>query len=252
MADGKRFHYQPSAIRYQLSRILFFGTLLRMAKDPHDQSGGVAITTSGSAQVGRDVAGRDIVYNVQGADPAVLRDLEERLNQFLGEFVKLHRQLEEWKELHNVLQDLQVRFANCRSYGLELGRGDESAVGVMGLFTKSTRRAEQAERLLHDLASDWRQCKLTLDRLRLLATGLRYTGAAYDPQAHTGPGPMIALDRLQLQIDEALHDGDRNNVADLVGAFAKQNDDYLYLADKALRDVAREINQLPQQIRLTP
>jgi len=41
-------------------------------------------------------------------------------------------------------------------------------------------------------------------------------------------------------------------VADLVGAFAKQNDDYLYLADKALRDVAREINQLPQQIRLTP
>jgi hypothetical protein len=223
-----------------------------MANDQRDQSGGVTITTSGPAQVGRDVAGRDIIYNVQGADPAVLRDLEARLNQFLGEFVKLHRQLEEWKELHNVLQDLQVRFANCRSYGLELGRGNEPGAGnVIDLLTKnSARRAQQVERLLHDLASDWRQCKLTLDRLRLLTTDLRYTGAAYDPRAHTGPEAMIVLDRLQLQIDEALHDGDRNNLADLIGAFAKQNDDYLYLADKALRDVAREINQLPQQIRL--
>ncbi len=225
-----------------------------MAKDQRDKSSGVTITTSGPAQVGRDVAGRDIIYNVQGADPAVLRDLEERLNQFLGEFVKLHRQLEEWKELHNVLQDLQVRFANCRSYGLELGRVNEPGVGsVMDLLTNtSARRAQQAERLLHDLASDWRQCKLTLDRLRLLTTGLRYIGAAYDPLTHTGPESMIVLDRLQLQIDEALHDGDQNNLADLIGAFAKQTDDYLYLADKALRDVAREINQLPQEIRLHP
>lgn len=232
----------------------FLGKLLGVANDTRDQSGRVTIKTDGPANVGRDIAGRDIVYNVRGADPAVLRDLEERLNQFLGEFIKLHRQLEEWKELHNVLQDLQVRFANCRSYGLELGRGGEPAAGgVLGLLTKtSTRRAEQVERLIHDLASDWRQCKLTLDRLRLLTTGLRYTGAAYDPQAHTGPEPMIVLDRLQLQIDEALHDGDRNNLADLVGAFAKQNDDYLYVVDKALRDVAQEINQLPQQIRLTP
>jgi|GEM_PF-2250070 len=223
-----------------------------MAKDQRDQSGGVKITTSGSAQVGRDVAGRDIIYNVHGADPAVLRDLEARLNQFLGEFVKLHRQLEEWKELHNVLQDLQVRFANCRSYGLELGRGDGPAeAGVIGLLTQSSaRRAQQAERILHDLESDWRQCKLTLDQLRRFTTGLRYTGVAYDPRAQTGPEPMIILDRLQLQIDEALHVGDRNNLPDFIGDFAKQNDEYLYLADKALRDVAREINQLPQQIRL--
>lgn len=225
-----------------------------MANEKGNPGSGVTITTSGAANVGRDVAGRDIVYNVQGADPAVLRDLEERLNQFLGEFVKLHRQLEEWKELHNVLQDLQVRFSICRSYGLELGRHPKPAeLSVFGLLANtSTRRAQATDRLIYELSLNWQQSKLTLDQLRRLTTGLRYIGTAYDPPAHTGPGPMIVLDRLQLQIDEALDDQDQNNLADLIGAFAKQNDDYLYLADKALRDVAREINQLPQQIRLTP
>src|SRR5262245_53889062 len=116
-----------------------------MAQDQRDKSSGVTISTSDSVRVGRDVAGRDIVYNVQGADPALLRDLEERLNQFLGEFIKLHRQLEEWKELHNVLQDLQVRFSICRSYGLELGRHAEPAgPGVLGFLAKTSTRRTQA------------------------------------------------------------------------------------------------------------
>jgi hypothetical protein len=222
-----------------------------MAQDQRDKSSGVTISTSDSVQVGRDVAGRDIIYNVQGADPAVLRDLEERLNQFLGEFVKLHRQLEEWKELHNVLQDLQVRFSICRSYGLELGRQSHpTEPSVFGLLTKpSTRRAQEIERLMYDLSLNWQQCKLTVDQLRRFTLGLRYIGPAYDPRAQTGPPLMIALDQLQAQIDAALHAEERQKVADLIGAFAKQND-YLYLVDKALRDVAREINQLPQQIRL--
>ena len=225
-----------------------------MAKDQRNKSSGVTITTSGPAQVGRDVAGRDIIYNVQGADPAVLRDLEERLNQFLGEFVKLHRQLEEWKELHNVLQDLQVRFSICRSYGLELGRQAEPAgQGVLGFLAKTTtRRTQEAGRLMDDLALNWQQCKLTLNQLRRLTTGLTYIGAAYDPQAQTGPAMMIALDHLQVQIDAAFHDQDRLGLVDLIGAFARQTDDYLYQVDKALRDVAKDINQLPQQIRLTP
>jgi len=215
------------------------------------QSGGVAI--DGPTNVGRDVAGRDINYYVQGADPAVLRDLEARLNQFLGEFVRLHRQLEEWKELHNALQDLQVHFSICRSYGLELGRWDKSAQagGLLGQLMTSIRRPDEIERLMYALSLNWEQCKLTLGQLRRFTTGLRYIGAAYDPRAQTGPPLMIALDGLQGQIDAALHAEDNAQLAELIGAFAKQNDDYLYQVDKAIRDVAQEINQLPQQIRLT-
>jgi hypothetical protein len=216
------------------------------------QSGGVNLNANDSVNVGRDVAGRDIIYNIQGVDPAVLRELQGQLNDFLKQFVVLHRQLEEWKDLHNVLQDLQVRFTTCRSYALELGRRDEDEGGVLGLLVKApARRAQHVERLLFDLSSNWQQCKLTLDQLRRFTMGLRYTGPAYDPRAQTGPESMKTLDRLQLEIDEALHDEDRYNLADLIGEFAKQTDDYLYLVDKALRDVAKEINQLPQQVRLT-
>ncbi len=216
------------------------------------QSGGVNLNADDSVNVGRDVAGRDIIYNIQGVDPAVLRELQGQLNDFLKQFVVLHRQLEEWKDLHNVLQDLQVRFTTCRSYALELGRRDEDEGGVLGLLVKApARRAQHVERLLFDLSSNWQQCKLTLDQLRRFTMGLRYTGPAYDPRAKTGPELMKTLDRLQLEIDEALHDEDRYNLADLIGEFAKQTDDYLYLVDKALRDVAKEINQLPQQVRLT-
>ncbi|MBI5290818.1 MAG: hypothetical protein HY872_02950 [Chloroflexi bacterium] len=216
------------------------------------RSGGVNFSASEAVNVGRDVVGRDIIYNVQGVDPGVLKDLEERLNNFLAQFVVLHRQLEEWKDLHNVLQDLQVRFTTCRSYALELGRRDEDEGGVLGrLANASGRRAQRVERLLYDLSLNWQQCKITLDQLRRFTMGLRFTGPAYEPRAQTGPEPMKALDRLQLEIDGALHDGDRYNLADVIGEFAKQTDDYLYLADKALRDVAKEINQLPQQVRLT-
>jgi len=129
---------------------------------------------------------------------------------------------------------------------------DDDEGGVIGLLVKApAKRAQRIERLLYEFSLNWQQCKLTLDQLRRFTMGLRYTGPAYDPRAQTGPEAMKILDYLQREIDEALHDEDRYNLADLIGAFAKQTDDYLYLADKALRDVAKEINQLPQQIRLT-
>ena len=62
---------------------------------------------------------------------------------------------------------------------------------------------------------------------------------------------LAALAHLQDQMDGALHDDDYHNLSDLIGTFAQQVDQDLYLADKKLRDVAEEINQLPHQIRLT-
>ncbi|MBF8282821.1 MAG: hypothetical protein HW378_1736 [Anaerolineales bacterium] len=117
------------------------------------QSGGVNLNADDSVNVGRDVAGRDIIYNIhtQGADPAVLKDLEERLNNFLAQFVTLYRQLEEWKDLHNVLQDLQVRFTTCRIYALELGRRDEAEGGVTGPARTACRAA--GVRVLSQLAA---------------------------------------------------------------------------------------------------
>jgi hypothetical protein len=226
-----------------------------MVADRSDPGGNVEINTPGSVAVGRDIAGRDIVYNIQtqGVDPAVLRELEDRLNQFLAQFLTLHRQLEEWKDLHNVLQDLQVRFTTCRSYGLELSRRDDkTGKGLLGALSgASTQQARQLERWLYEFSLNWQQCKITVDQLRRFTMGLRHTGPAYDPRAQTGPESMKLLDRAQVELEATLADADRYNLADHIGEYAKLVDDYLYLADKALRDVAKQINELPQQVRLT-
>ena len=225
-----------------------------MAGDNAD-SGGVNISTSGTVGVGRDIAGRDIVYNIQtqGVDPEVLRDLEDRLNQFLAQFLTLHRQLEEWKDLHNVLQDLQVRFTTCRSYGLEFGRrSEQSGPAWLGALSgASAQQARQMERWLYEFSLNWQQCKITHDQLRRYTMSLRYIGPAYDPPTQAGPEPMKLLDGARATLETALAEGDRYQLADQIGEFAKLVDDYLYLADKALRDVAKQINELPQQVRLT-
>ena len=226
-----------------------------MDADQVERSGGVEINSPGSVAVGRDVAGRDIVYNIQtqGVEPAVLRSLEDRLNQFLAQFLTLHRQLEEWKDLHNVLQDLQVRFTTCRSYALEFGRRDDKpGGGLLGALSgASAQQAKQMERWLYEFSLNWQQCKITLDQLRRFTMGLRYIGPAYDPSAKAGPEPMKQLDQAQRELEAALSEADRYVLADEISEFAKLVDDYLYLADKALRDVAKQINELPQQIRLT-
>jgi hypothetical protein len=226
-----------------------------LATDSADSGSGIAINTPGSVAVGRDIAGRDIVYNIQtpGVEPEALRELEDRLNQFLAQFLTLHRQLEEWKDLHNVLQDLQVRFTTCRSYGLEFSRRDDLAgKGLLGALSgASAQQARQMERWLYEFSLNWQQCKITHDQLRRFTVGLRYTGPAYDPRAQTGPEPMKLLDRAQVDLEAALAEADRYNLADHISEYAKLVDDYLYLADKALRDVAKQINELPQQVRLT-
>lgn len=201
--------------------------------------------------VGRDVAGRDIVYNVQGVDPAVLQQLEKQLNEFLAASAVLQRKLEEWKELHNALHDLFIRFGTCRDDASELGQAD--AGGLSGLLNASARRS-RLEKLFFAVQTNWSQCKITLNDLRRLTTSLQLIGPARDKQAAPDPDPDRVIARLQqagLKIDAALNEQDRQDLAESIGEFGHEVDEYLYQVDKALREVARAINALPQQIRLT-
>jgi hypothetical protein len=45
-----------------------------------------------------------------------------QLEAYSNEFNLLHVRLEEWKEVHNMLQDLQISFAPCGSYVFTIGR----------------------------------------------------------------------------------------------------------------------------------
>ncbi|MBP7690925.1 MAG: hypothetical protein KA764_03365 [Anaerolineales bacterium] len=201
--------------------------------------------------VGRDVAGRDIIYNVQGVDPAVLRELERQLNEFLAASTVLQHKLEEWKELHNTLHDLYIRFGTCRDAVSELGQPEAGGLG--GLLGGQARRA-RLEKLLFGVQTNWNQCKITLADLRRLTSALKLIGPARDPQAAPDPDPVKVWERLQqaqTHIDAALNEADRQDLADALSQFGHATDEYLYQVDKALREVAKAINALPQQIRLT-
>lgn len=216
-----------------------------------EEAGRAQVTGGGDVTVGRDVAGRDIIYNVQGVDPAVLRELERQLNEFLAASSLLQRKLEEWKELHNSLHDLYIRFGTCRDAVSELGQPEEGGLG--GLLGGGARRQRQ-EKLLFGVGTNWGQCKITLADLRRLTSGLKLIGPAHDPQAAPEPDPAKMLERLQqaqIRIDAALNEGDRQDLADALSQFGHETDEYLYQVDKALREVAKAINALPQQIRLT-
>jgi len=215
------------------------------------QSGGVNLNADDAVNVGRDVAGRDIIYNVQGVDPTVLKALEAQINQFLADSARLQQQLDEWKDLHNDLHDLYIRFGTVRSAVPELSEKEEG--GLSALFGNAGARRDRLDRLLFGVSTNWQQCKTTLDKLRLLTSGLDFIGPAHDPDAPPEPDPLKMLDRLkhlQLELDGALNESDRYTLADVIGQFAHEVDEYLYQVDKALRDVAKAINQLPQQIRL--
>jgi len=218
--------------------------------DPAPGAGGANLSGQ-EVTVGRDVAGRDIIYNVQGVDPAVLRQLEQQLNEFLAASTLLQRKLEEWKELHNVLHDLFIRFGTCRDAVPELSQADEG--GLSGLFGGNTRRS-RLEKQFFAVQTNWGQCKITLNELRRITAALKLVGPARDPGAAPDPDPDKVMERLQqagLKIDAALNEQDRQDLADSLSELGHELDEYLYQVDKALREVARAINALPQQIRLT-
>jgi hypothetical protein len=228
-----------------------------MSDDQASQSGGVGFRNVGSANVGGSVVGRDykpITVNVEGVDPSVLRAIEDRLNQFLDSFLALRQHLYEWKELHNLLQDLQIQFAACRGYAIELGHRERPADRPLArLFGPARPKLDEVTaKSLYEFSINWQACKRALDKLRRSILDLKYIGDDLPAGSPNRPDAWLAaLAQLQDQMDGALQDDDTHNLSDLIGAFAQQVDEALYLADKRLRDVAEAINQLPHQIRLT-
>lgn len=157
-----------------------------------------------------------------------------QVQSYLDELHALHDQLDEWKEVHNLLQDLQNEFARCRGFVFILDNLEQ------------TPDNRQRDKWLYEIEVEWRPCQRTLRNLQHLATGLRMIGIAYDEKAHPGPEWYIAVRQAALQISEVLNDHDIQRIANCLSAFADTVDTHLYLADKNLRDVVKRINQIPR------
>ncbi len=206
---------------------------------------------AGDVNIGRDVVGRDqiTVHNVQGVDPKVVREFEDRFNEFLALYLQLHRRLQEWKDLHNLLQDLQIQFATCRGYALELGAREPS--GALDFLTRPANQKQKIEKYMYEFSVNWGTSKRTHDKLGRAVRDLHHIRDDFPAGDPGRPDGLAArLDEMRTHIDQALHEEKRFELAEAIGEFAHQIDDGLYVADKALMGVAKQINDLPGQVRV--
>lgn len=162
-------------------------------------------------------------------------EFTQQVEAYINEFDLLHAQMEEWKEVHNLLQDLQNHFAPCRSYIYSFGRLRQAANGE-----------QEQNKLLYQIEVEWRPCKRILRRLEELAGRILVIGEAYEKETNSGPEWFLAPKQIAKQIDRALFEAELLTLRDILSEFGDQTDQHLYLADKALLKTANEIMRLPR------
>ncbi|MGD1994242.1 MAG: hypothetical protein PVI59_13705 [Anaerolineae bacterium] len=178
--------------------------------------------------------------SIMAQSDAAVRDafteFTQQIDAYLNRFNLLHAQLQEWKEVHNLLQDIQTSFAPCRSYIYTLSR----------LNTRPEPAPSELERTLYEVEVEWRPCRRMLRRLEHTAANIETIGSPYDPETERGPEWFLVPRKAGTEVDRALFDDNPAALAERLSVFGDQVDQFLYLADKALRDVVVEINHLPR------
>jgi hypothetical protein len=167
-------------------------------------------------------------------------EFNQQIEAYLNKFNLLHEQLEEWKEVHNLLQDLQFNFGPCRGHIYALG----------GLQGSAHSSQSQQERIFYRVEGDWRPCKRTLYKLQELAASVHTIGDPYDSESDVGPDWFREPEKIAREIDAALFEENTMALAEHLSIFGDRIDQYLYQADKALRDVVIKINHLPRMVRM--
>jgi hypothetical protein len=147
----------------------------------------------------------------------------------------LHRQLKEWKELHNKLHDLQMSFALCRDHAPI--QGDKNS-------NRRARNKVLRQNETERFSMNWKHCKLFLNLLREVAQDLRYISPVKNRDKEIDPEEeMKKLDHFERLLDDSLRDSDKNLV-DIAGDFSLAVELFMFGVDKSLKKVADQINEL--------
>jgi hypothetical protein len=158
-------------------------------------------------------------------------ELTHQVEAYLNKFDILHAQLEEWKEVHSLLQDLQNHFAPARGYIYALGR--------------QTLSPKEQEQMLYQVEVEWRPARRVLRRLEELAKSIVAIGEPYDG-AEKGPVWYLEVKDEADKLDKALFDDNIVALLESISILGDLIDQQLYLADKSLRQVAMSIARIPR------
>lgn len=169
-------------------------------------------------------------------------DVEGRLNEFWEKFWVLARELEEWKELHHLLNSLYIDFKYCHNEAKDLN--------AQIYEWRIWRYISSCQRVIEQCSNHWDHCKIRMDDLRDLAERLKYIDDRYDPGKQKGPRWMFELSKTQQSLERAFLDNKPRDIFDKSGDFAKLVDDHLTRADHSLKRVVEEIKDLRRGYRL--
>jgi hypothetical protein len=162
-------------------------------------------------------------------------DKTEALNRIVDVMIELrrfHEHLNEWKELHNLLQDLMICLTPLRD-------GLRSMTTAPGRWTRATSM------------SLWGPCRTKICQLESFAQNIKYIDDqtyCHEEKSIRGPAWMVNIVALRSKLEASLNEGDPQ------ATFSSTQDLYntciqtLYRADKRLRDKVSELYALSNAI----
>lgn len=145
---------------------------------------------------------------------------------------QLHELLNEWKELHNLLQDCLLSL---------------SPIETELIYLKLTPDKWDKNRgvLL------WKACTPKFYALKQFACGLKFIDVRLtwtENGVQSGPPWMIEILKQLRDVGSCLGEGDHNAVFEVISELSHKCLTALYQADKSIRDVAAEIHQTTREI----
>ncbi len=148
----------------------------------------------------------------------------DQLTRVLRELGRLHEHLNEWKEMHNLLQE-------CITALFPLKSEVEAAVEAPEHWRRTSGR-----RL-------WDPCRTKLRQLEVFARNIKYIDRPLhrDGGAIQGPAWMIELSDLKDNFEICLKEGDPDVIYDSILELWDACYDALFIADKRLRDMVSEV-----------
>lgn len=147
-----------------------------------------------------------------------------QLTRVLKELGRFHEHLNEWKEMHNLLQDCITAFMPLKS---EL----EVTIENPDIWRKARGR-----RL-------WGSCRTQLRRLESFAEGIQYIDIAFfqDEKSIKGPDWMIKILFSRNEFEICVKEGDPEIMYEALDELWHDCYDALYFADKQLRDMVGKL-----------
>lgn len=168
-------------------------------------------------------------------------DLLKHINSYMIVFSLVYDEINEWKELHNLLHDLHMDSLPFCS----------NAMTFESLFSNESLDKRELREALLETKSFWRGCRKNLAKLTGFASNVYWISDPFIATVDIGPDWYIEFNNAAEQIEELLFGRKSNKIEELphlISDFESLIIKWMFIADKKLRYSVREIHKTTNSI----